>query len=569
MKKFLFFSLLVLLAGCDKFTPPSSVFSLSESSCTIYRNGTAQLTLLSSYAWTVSTTHPSIKVSTTGTVGVVSVSLDLLPEPKTEGFVGDVIFTSSQGLKIELQVNYIPYIPIYTANDLKDVQKNLNERYILMNDIDLTSLEWTPIGTLKKPFTGILKGDDKEITGLSIQTDKDYAGLFGYIEDATIEGLILTGVSIEGANIVGGIAGMSKYAQIINCSVSGTIQGLAAVGGIAGNSHNDEFNENSSEINIMDCTNNSNVIGVSAVGGIAGEHSGNSLNSHNTGVITGRQTLGGIAGSIWMGSVDNCTNSGNIQTSGANIEEDRNIGGIAGYSTGSVSNSYNTGNINATANYVGGIVGENSGIVESCFNTGNILGGDRVGGIVGFNSYYVSNMVNNCFNYGFITGTRNIGGVVGYNNENSIISNCYNRRNVKGSYTVGGLVGNNKGHIEKSYNATGVESTEEGDLGSVIGYNDGTFSGCYWDAELPQVLNNSSRSIKFGIGSDNKYDASRTTPLTTSQMTGSGVLTGAMSGLDAAFVKPTGNGYPELSVFANSTDPVKKQRSEQSTKTDN
>ena len=76
----------------------------------------------------------------------------------------------------------------------------------LTANIDLTSVEsWTPIGSLKQPFTGNFDGDGHSITGMSITFDSDdksigapYLGLFGYVKGtadkkAEIKNLTLTG----------------------------------------------------------------------------------------------------------------------------------------------------------------------------------------------------------------------------------------------------------------------------------------------------------------------------------------------------------------------------------------
>jgi len=47
-------------------------------------------------------------------------------------------------------------IPIYTVEDLRAIENNMNGSYILMNDIDLSSYnggEWNPIGSYKDKWT--------------------------------------------------------------------------------------------------------------------------------------------------------------------------------------------------------------------------------------------------------------------------------------------------------------------------------------------------------------------------------------------------------------------------------
>ncbi|MEM4719504.1 MAG: GLUG motif-containing protein, partial [Candidatus Pacearchaeota archaeon] len=121
---------------------------------------------------------------------------------------------------------------------------------------------------------------------------------------------------------------------------------------------------------------NSRIRGSSNVGGIAGYFLGSISNSYNTGNISGSSSVGGIAGHFW-GSISNSYNTGNV--SGSSY-----VGGIAGSSWGSISNSYNTGNISGSSN-VGGIVGLfDGGSISNSYNTGNISGSSNVGGIAGY-----------------------------------------------------------------------------------------------------------------------------------------------------------------------------------------
>ncbi len=72
------------------------------------------------------------------------------------------------------------YVGVYTAEDLDNVRKDLNGKYILMNDIDLGGKNFVPIGDSSDPFTGIFNGNGYVISGLVVDGAYDYAGLFGY-----------------------------------------------------------------------------------------------------------------------------------------------------------------------------------------------------------------------------------------------------------------------------------------------------------------------------------------------------------------------------------------------------
>ena len=50
-----------------------------------------------------------------------------------------------------------------------------NSTFTLGADIDLSGSVWTPIGNNSAPFTGVFHGNGRKITGLSIDSDGDYA----------------------------------------------------------------------------------------------------------------------------------------------------------------------------------------------------------------------------------------------------------------------------------------------------------------------------------------------------------------------------------------------------------
>lgn len=83
------------------------------------------------------------------------------------------------------------YTGIYTAEDLDNVRNDLYGNYILMNDIVLTEEDYkeggifeggfVPIGDEEHPFEGIFNGNGYAVSGMVINGDYEYAGLFGYV----------------------------------------------------------------------------------------------------------------------------------------------------------------------------------------------------------------------------------------------------------------------------------------------------------------------------------------------------------------------------------------------------
>ena len=123
-----------------------------------------------------------------------------------------------------------PYI-IKTQNDLQEINNHLSAHFRLDNDIELTG-EFAPIANQFEPFTGMLDGNNKTITGLNIKTATQYAGLFAY-STGTISGLKVENAHIHAVAFAGVIAGYNG-GRIVNCTTGGIVEGTALVGEIAG-----------------------------------------------------------------------------------------------------------------------------------------------------------------------------------------------------------------------------------------------------------------------------------------------------------------------------------------------
>lgn len=143
---------------------------------------------------------------------------------------------------------------IRTVEDLLAMAENPDGSYVLMNDIDMTGVEWKPVD-----FTGTFDGNGHALLNLGITQLGDekataydgnrkpyecsFAGFFGTLKDAEVMGLTLMGV--EGMVVtdepvfVGGIAGYCWNSSVTNCTVVGNMELRAhnqifGLGGIAG-----------------------------------------------------------------------------------------------------------------------------------------------------------------------------------------------------------------------------------------------------------------------------------------------------------------------------------------------
>lgn len=78
--------------------------------------------------------------------------------------------------------------------DLVNTSFNLyGKTFHLTADIDLGGVPWTPIGNETYVFSGTFEGGGHAVTGLYIDGSEDYRGLFGYIFNATVKDLSVSG----------------------------------------------------------------------------------------------------------------------------------------------------------------------------------------------------------------------------------------------------------------------------------------------------------------------------------------------------------------------------------------
>ncbi len=220
-------------------------------------------------------------------------------------------------------------------------------------------------------------------------------------------------------------------------------------------------------------------------GGIGGDWGVNRVtirNSYNTGNWYNAQLdeSGGIVGVITNNTsviADNLYNSGDFQlvdsypeglsTADANAITgmQTSVAGIFGHVTKNltITNSYNTGDIEGYLGYGSGIVGTvyGSGTMENCYNTGNITGAMGTGGLTGvFGNARNPGIIRNSYNTGDIItfADSRAGGLVGWSGPS--IYNSYNTGDIyaTGETTnqVGGLCAIECPEIKNSYNTGNI-----------------------------------------------------------------------------------------------------------------
>ena len=212
----------------------------------------------------------------------------------------------------------------------------------LGKNIDLTGKGWTPIGTnYEKRYKGTFDGRGHTIKGLTVTTNDQFVGLFGYLDRAgTVKNVVMEDIQITSNHVLmsgntGGVVG-SSWGTIENCSVSGSVSGTNCVGGVVGS-----------------------------------QKAGSIIGCSSSAIVKGTRYVGGVAGEKW-GTMTACYATGNV-TLEINSPQDLSGGGVVGLNGGStVLACYATGNVNSkgsnTGNvHIGGLFGDNYTVVTACY----------------------------------------------------------------------------------------------------------------------------------------------------------------------------------------------------------
>lgn len=261
--------------------------------------------------------------------------------------------------------------------------------------------------------------------------------------------------------------------KIINAAVSnsyntGDVRGYMGVGGVVGMMYNGEV-AGSYNLGSINTTRR------------AADAASNAYPSVNMGGVVGDTTEQTTAKAL----IYDVYNKGQIGDETYNYYA-RHVGGVVGRLSGDVEKAYNTGAIYNGYNVVGGIAGWfYTGSINNSFNTGNITvinhdttAGSQVGGIVGGVGLYsdtegsTDSKISNAYNLGTLRSfavqyeedgttkyTENqIGGIIGF-----IMGNPGHNLTVNNVYTTGNLYAGRLDGLDEGKNDSG--------LGSIIGVN--------------------------------------------------------------------------------------------------
>lgn len=194
-------------------------------------------------------------------------------------------FCKGATVTLDITVSNINYA-ITTPSDLVNMKYDLSGDFTLENDIDMSGVDWTPVGE----FTGTFDGKGHYIKNLSYNdSQKGEVAVFSTTRNAEIKNLGVMNANLVGNANVAGIVGRAYGGVVENCAVvQSYIEGSDHVASIVG------------DVNIND----------EAVGAIVRNCVSDSrVNSRS-------YQAGGITGTIVAGTVENCLFSGTVDCPG-------------------------------------------------------------------------------------------------------------------------------------------------------------------------------------------------------------------------------------------------------------
>ncbi|MBO7684738.1 MAG: hypothetical protein J6V72_00045 [Kiritimatiellae bacterium] len=310
---------------------------------------------------------------------------------------------------------------ITSFDQLANVTNDLTGSFGLGADIDLSGAAWTAIGNNSTPFKGSLYGRGYKITGLNLSSGSDYAGLFGVVQDATLDGIVIEDASVNGYRYTGALAGEVRGTTTIrNCSASGIVT-------------------------------NSNVYAGLLVGRVYGQGGTTFENCAATGmVVSAGENTGGLVGGVYYYPATFADCNADVFVTGTG-------GGSKGGFIGSVRDSnasatfarcVATGDLVATNNSsnVGGFIGYANKVVsfEDCSAVGDVSGKGSTGGFAGKTESAVANYIR-CSASGTVVNWSSscAGGFIGYAGGSGIVfTDCSAAGDVRStSSQTGGFVG--------------------------------------------------------------------------------------------------------------------------------
>jgi hypothetical protein len=309
---------------------------------------------------------------------------------------------------------------IQTAEHLNTIGLSIcdwDKQFRLVADIDLTDYSgesgnpaFNVIANYVVPFSGVFDGAGHTISNFTHRNDEAWSGLFtlitghntairnvtladvnlsirsggalvGMIQEGTVDNCRVTGGSVTGIVVLGGLVGYVEQGKITNSNAVCDVSGRAVIGGLAGRIR---------ESNIADCDAGGSVTGSGRgeIGGLIGlsdYHSAITRCHAICSAVSGRKIVGGLIGhNRDSNDIIACYSRGNVSG-------EQHVGGLIGWNNCNVTDSYSKARITGDTD-IGGLVGRNlqegnsQGHILRCYAAGRVEGQENVGGLVGNNS---------------------------------------------------------------------------------------------------------------------------------------------------------------------------------------
>ena len=276
-----------------------------------------------------------------------------------------------------------------------------------------------PIGNSTTEFAGSYDGQGYSISNLYIdRSSTDYVGLFGWIESYTcvFEDIHIVGGDITGRYQAGGLAGTFWYGDVIDCSSSADVSGTSNIGGLFGQ-----------------------IVNPAQV-----------YTSYATGTIQGGGQSGGLVGLNQASGVGN-----------------------------GILRCYATGDVTTTGDKAGGLVGYNTGRIEDSYAWGAVSANDEAGGLVGHENFGAST-ITNCYAIGAVSvsGGSDEGGLIGSIGTSGTYSNNFWDTETSGQASSSGATGKTTAEMKTSttFTSAGWDFMDETANGS-----DNYWGRCQWE----------------------------------------------------------------------------------------
>lgn len=193
--------------------------------------------------------------------------------------------------------------------------------------------------------------------------------------------------------------------------------------------------------------------------------------------ITGAQYVGGIAGTNRIEERTDPTRVGEIVGSSVTgeVSGDTAVGGLVGENNSDLENCSATAIVEG-AESVGGLLGATTVPVTTSYAVGEVTGDRETGGLIGTVS---GAEVTESAAAVTVDGEIAAGGLAGAVGDDGAIRDAAATGGTRAADAVGGLVGRSAGELARSFAAGPVVG--DGDVGGVVGANQGPITDCYCD----------------------------------------------------------------------------------------